>query len=148
MKKLLFWAVSAFLILYSCSKDDDSKPTIVGTWNLSKEMIISGKDGSTLASKAVDACERQSNFVFNADQKAINNTYKIKDNNCILQSSRTYTYTYDYASKKLTIFYDTGVPPDSYFLNLLTENELQFIENQVDFNNDGIEDKYIRAFNR
>ncbi|UHO36805.1 lipocalin family protein [Chryseobacterium capnotolerans] len=147
MKKLLFWAISALLILYSCSKDDDQQPTIIGTWKTTKKIIISGKDGSIILSELYDACEGQSNLVFTKDQKVTNNEYKLIGGNCSLLSSRTIMYTYDDASKKLTFTYDSS-PPQSFTLNLLTHNEFQVIRSLFDYDNDGIDDKNILVLTR
>lgn len=147
MKKILFSAVSAIVILSSCSNDDkEIPPTVIGTWKQTKTMYISGKDNSVLSSEPFDACESKSNFVFTTDNKLTYNKYYLSGNNCILENGEVITYSYD-SNTKILILYNTHTT-ETYTLNLLTDNEMQIIESTSDYNDDGIDDKFIIVLNK
>ncbi|CAH0164735.1 lipocalin family protein [Chryseobacterium sp. Bi04] len=146
MRKLLFLAVSAFLLLSSCDNDDNSEPTVLGTWKMTKEMYISGKDNSIFDSTPYSACKSQSNFVFAADNTATFSQYDLNGTTCTLKNSSNFTYSYDSKTKTLTL--DANNTQESYVLNSLTDNEMQILTNTDDYNDDGIDDKSVIVFNK
>ncbi len=153
MKKLILIALAS-LSLISCRKDDDEKEEslILGTWNLTKIQVISGKDNSVLSSVAVIDCPDKRKYEFS------DNKYKLtyfKDSflvHCDVNEIENGEFTYD-KNQKYVLFNSTyGQNNYSYGVNVnaITSTELQIYESSFpyDANGDGINDKYVRVFNK
>ena len=151
MKKLLLIALASFFVI-SCRKDDDEKreALILGTWNLNKIQIISGKDNSVLFSEAVTDCPDKRTYLFSENQYTLD---IFKDNfigSCVVDETEKGEYTYDENQKKITI--KSTLTNNTYvvIVNSVTNNELQLIDSSFgyDGNSDGIPDKYVMVFNK
>lgn len=151
MKKLLLIALASFFVI-SCRKDDDEKreALILGTWNLNKIQIISGKDNSVLFSEAVTDCPDKRTYLFSENQYTLD---IFKDNfigSCVVDVTEKGEYTYDENQKKITI--KSTLTNNTYvvIVNSVTNNELQLIDSSFgyDGNSDGIPDKYVMVFNK
>jgi hypothetical protein len=60
MKKILFLAISAGFLFTACkSDDDDVYASVVGVWKPSREMAVSGKNGSTIYNDPSSSCYKK-----------------------------------------------------------------------------------------
>lgn len=151
MKKIILIALASFFVI-SCRKDDDEKreALILGTWNLNKIQIISGKDNSVLFSEAVTDCPDKRTYLFSENQYTLD---IFKDNfigSCVVDETEKGEYTYDEDQKKIT--FKSTLTNNAYvvIVNSVTNNELQLIDSSFgyDGNSDGIPDKYVMVFNK
>ena len=143
--------MASFFVI-SCRKDDDEKreALILGTWNLNKIQIISGKDNSVLFSEAVTDCPDKRTYLFSENQYTLD---IFKDNfigSCVVDETEKGEYTYDEDQKKITI--KSTLTNNAYvvIVNSVTNNELQLTDSSFgyDGNSDGIPDKYVMVFNK
>lgn len=151
MKKLILIAFASLSII-SCRKDDDEKEEslILGTWNLTKTQIMSGKDNSVLFSEAVTDCPDKRSYIFSENKYTLN---IFKDNfvgSCVVDETENGEFTYDENQKKITFKSTLTNNPYAITVNSVTYNELQLIDSSFgyDANNDGISDKYVMVFNK
>ena len=151
MKKIILIALASFFVI-SCRKDDDEKreALILGTWNINKIQIISGKDNSVLFSEAVTDCPDKRTYLFSENQYTLD---IFKDNfigSCVVDETEKGEYTYDEDQKKIT--FKSTLTNNAYvvIVNSVTNNELQLIDSSFgyDGNSDGIPDKYVMVFNK
>jgi len=151
LKKIILIALASFFVI-SCRKDDDEKreALILGTWNLNKIQIISGKDNSVLFSEAVTDCPDKRTYLFSENQYTLD---IFKDNfigSCVVDETEKGEYTYDENQKKIT--FKSTLTNNAYvvIVNSATNNELQLIDSSFgyDGNSDGIPDKYVMVFNK
>lgn len=138
--------------IISCRKDDDEKEEslILGTWNLTKTQIMSGKDNSVLFSEAVTDCPDKRSYIFSENKYTLN---IFKDNfvgSCVVDETENGEFTYDENQKKITFKSTLTNNPYAITVNSVTKNELQLIDSSFgyDANNDGISDKYVMVFNK
>lgn len=151
VKKLILFALASLLII-SCRKDDDEKEEslIVGTWNLTKAQIISGKDNSVLFSASITDCPDKQNYMFSDNKYTV--TY-FKDNfvgSCVTGETVNGEFTFDENQKKLTLISSVTQTSFIFDINSITNNELQLIDSffNYDANNDGVIDKRVTVFNK
>lgn len=146
----------ASLSIISCRKDDDnynSKSPFEGTWTLSKNQILDGKDDQILFSNNQLECSYKRTCVFVGETIAITH-FKSEYSGlpCVINNIENGKFSYDDASKKITFKFDNqfGQYSESHYIKLLSNNEMQLIDSnyQYDYNNDGIADKYIMIFNK
>ena len=149
MKKILFASFAA-LFMFSCNRDDNNTSSttdsVVGNWKLSSFIIIDGKDKKTLYSESNSGCEASNRSEYKKDGTASFTYYDYSTGTCALKSTKTGTYTYDSANKKLTSIVD-GVSTISniYSLNSL---EMQVKTGEIDYNNDGSPDIKISVYGK
>ena len=143
--------MASFFVI-SCRKDDDEKreALILGTWNLNKIQIISGKDNSVLFSEAVTDCPDKRTYLFSENQYTLD---IFKDNfigSCVVDETEKGEYTYDENQKKIT--FKSTLTNNAYvvIVNSVTNNELQLTDSSFSYdgNSDGIPDKYVMVFNK
>jgi len=151
LKKLILIAFASLSII-SCRKDDDEKEEslILGTWNLTKTQLMSGKDNSVLFSEAVTDCPDKRFYIFSENKYTLN---IFKDNfvgSCVVDETENGEFTYDENQKKITFKSTLTNNPYVITVNSVTNNELQLIDSSFGFdaNNDGISDKYVMVFNK
>lgn len=67
MKKLLFFILVALAVtsISSCSKDDNTKPSLEGYWYIHKESIVI--DGETVHEELWEDCKAESHFQIKED---------------------------------------------------------------------------------
>jgi len=154
VKKLILFAFAS-LVIISCRKDDDDEKEeslILGTWNLTKVQVISGKDNSVISSYLITDCPEKRKYEFFDNQYRM--TY-FKDSflvDCDVLETETGEFTYD-KNQKYILFNSTfGSNSYSYAVNVnsISTNELQISESgfSYDANVDGIDDKVVRIFNK
>ncbi len=103
MKRNLFLAAIASLMLLSCGEDRDDDNTqqntisqkIVGTWTIVKKENNGANVPTSLP------CTNLGNFVFGSDFKLLENHSSVVNSNCVTDSDN-YTYSVDENSKKIT----------------------------------------------
>lgn len=153
MKKILLLAVATGFIFSSCSSNDDAENEqnlhpIVGTWKMTKTMVISGSNNATLLSDPVSVCEGKETYEFKSDNKIIINYYAGSGSNCTFDGTETGTYSYNDATKKLSMTFPNSSSSDSATLHSLNNSEMMLIEDIGDYNNDGIDDISVLVFNK
>lgn len=141
MKKLLAIAFTTGLLFTSCSNDDDEQNnefSIVGIWQPSREIVVSGSNGVTLSNTSYSGCYSTSTFDFKSNNTLVSNIFELNtSNNCVSTGIETVAYTYDHAAKKLVI--------DGENIEIVsrTVNEIQIVSEYDDRDSDGIDDKII-----
>ncbi|GGG63867.1 lipocalin family protein [Epilithonimonas arachidiradicis] len=144
MKKLILFALASLAII-SCRKDDDeSKPTIVGNWKISKSILKFGNGSSQ--TYTLDSCESQNNFTLQKDGKMSSVSYGIDFNgNCVSRTANG-TFSYDEQNKRLVMYADEVTTVE---VSSITKNELIVISiPSYDNDNDGKEDKLYIYFTK
>lgn len=151
VKKLTLLALTSLSII-SCKKDDDEKLKLMinGTWSLTKNQIMSGKDNSILFSEAITDCPEKRSYQFS------NYNYTLtffKDNfvgSCVASGTENGTFSYNDTENKIT--FKSSRTNNTYSLNVnsVSGNELQLADSfyGYDANNDGITDKFVLVFNK
>ena len=104
MKRL--FAVLAVLVpllaLSSCKKDETSRPSIVGTWQLTKASILF--DGEEMEFDATERLQAEISFVFNADGTGSEIEVDYADGN----HASNFSYVYNGEEGVVVILYDDG----------------------------------------
>ncbi|MEW7279192.1 lipocalin family protein [Aquimarina sp. 2201CG1-2-11] len=126
MKRILTTVlILSVLAVSSCKKDDDagtSEDPIVGTWKLTK-VLVDGKEVS------LGECNKNNNYVFEADAKGVDNYYNTVNSECKLfsdsftwknNSGGSYTNTYTFEGE------------EDFEQFTLENNELKLIDNLED----------------
>jgi hypothetical protein len=144
MKKLIC-TLATISIFNSCSNDDDDNQpeefSIVGVWKPSREIVISGKNGTTLPSTAFSPCYQSSTFNFKSNNTLVSNIFENNiSGNCASTGIETVPYSYNHSASTLKI--------DNEDVEIVsrTFNELQIVSNYEDEDGDGIDDKIIYVF--
>lgn len=141
MKKLLMFVFAAGFVFNSCSKDDDepvNEFSLVGVWQPSREIVVSGSNGVTLSNTTYSGCFLTSTFDFKSNNTLVSNIFEMNtSDNCVSTGIETVPYTYDHAAKKLVI------EGENIEIVSRTVNELQIVSEYDDRNGDGIDDKII-----
>lgn len=152
MKKMFFTAAATLVVLSAC-RNDDAEPVsqpvhpIVGTWKLNKTTIFSGTNNTVLFSETTPACEANSTFQFGSDKKFLLKTYSSATGSCALDGTESGTYSYAESTKTLTFTFPDNTTETSV-LQSLTNNEMQIIADEDDYNSDGTIDKMIVFMNK
>lgn len=151
MKKNIILVSLSLISIVSCRNDNDvnDNSSIVGTWRMSKDLIISGKNGSVISSDPIleSDCESKNTYTFSSDGKySYTNYHKSNNGDCILYKSNNGTYSFSEKSKELTITLN-GDPVTSKLYSF-SNKEFQLIQedDSYDYNDDGINDKFITVF--
>lgn len=142
MKNLFLFSIAA-LSLVACKGDDDTPATevsIIGTWKENKHLIYDGKTNTIINTENLDACESKSNLILASDKSATWNLFRMSNNECKELGADVGTYSYDTATKNLSFNWTGNKETDVHTVTKLTANELEFIEDYSDFNNDGVDD--------
>lgn len=121
----------------ACNRDESTNQplSLVGTWKIAGYKAYDGKDEKTmLPTPSLDECEAKTNFVFRADGSFIENAYELKSGQCDYLGESIGSYKYDSSTKTLTL--------DDNEVKILrnTATEVEFIDEEHDVNNDGVED--------
>lgn len=141
MKKNLFFALLTTALVISCNDDDSNSPSnsVVGVWKPSVQKIYSGTNNSTvLASANADNCFKQSTFDFKSNGTVTVNILETgSGTTCYSVGAETSNYAYDSNTKILT------VDGDQLPVKVLTTNtfEIEDVDYQEDYNNDGVIDR-------
>lgn len=141
MKKILMFAFAAGLVFNSCSNDDDEQTnefSLVGVWQPSREIVVSGSNGVTISNTAYSGCFSTSTFDFKANNTLVTNIFELNSSdNCVSTGIDTVPYSYDHAAKKLVI------EGENIEIVSRTVNELQIVSEYEDRDGDGTDDKVI-----
>ncbi|MFB9121425.1 lipocalin family protein [Bergeyella porcorum] len=150
MKKLILFSM-ATLSLTACKRDDDNttaEPSIVGTWNSSKYVIYSGKDKSILKEEPATACDAKDTMIFTSDKKVSDTYYTESNGTCVENGTDAGTYSYDATTKKLIFHWSGNTTPGTVDVLKLTEKEFEFVDEDFDYNNDGVDDIHTAIYTR
>lgn len=147
MKKEFFLAILAIGFVFNSCKNDDSEEdnteTIVGIWKPIKEIAISGSNGNTISTQNASTCYKKSTFDFKSNNTVASTIFDDQlDGSCKSYGTENLPYSYEFNGKKLII------DNEQFEVISHTKNELQFVANYEDENNDGIEDKIIIVLNK
>lgn len=135
------FAFAAGLVFNSCSNDDDEQTnefSLVGVWQPSREIVVSGSNGVTISNTAYSGCFSTSTFDFKANNTLVTNIFELNSSdNCVSTGIDTVPYSYDHAAKKLVI------EGENIEIVSRTVNELQIVSEYEDRDGDGTDDKVI-----
>lgn len=135
------FAFAAGLVFNSCSNDDDEQTnefSLVGVWQPSREIVVSGSNGVTISNTAYSGCFSTSTFDFKANNTLVTNIFELNSSdNCVSTGIDTVPYSYDHAAKKLVI------EGENIEIVSRTVNELQIVSEYDDRDGDGTDDKVI-----
>lgn len=152
MKKNFLLAFAIILLFSSCGNDDNEnnqniiKP-IVGTWKMSKTMIISGSNNAILQSTLITGCEAQNTFEFGENQNFSIKYYTKNNIECIADGLDTGTYQYSENSKMLTFTYSDSIV-ESAVVHSLNTTEMMTVDHVEDYNDDGVNDTSVILFKK
>lgn len=141
MKNKLLLIAAAFLSLASCRNDDSSETlnnNIVGKWFYSKQIMVSGANGTVLNTSNADSCEKKSFFEFTSD-KVTEYSYLQQSNQCVIDYSGTSLYHIDNS----ILYYEDNA---SMKIESLSASELVFQVDLYDVNGDGQKDKILEYY--
>ncbi len=126
--------------LMSCSNDDENENavSIVGTWKESKIVIYNGTNNAVLDTELPDDCDKKNTYEFTSNGILNSKIFYTKsDGICEEDGFFSESYTYDPATKKITV---AGTTTD---VIQLTQNELQIVYDVNDENGDGVDDQVV-----
>ncbi|WP_312075920.1 lipocalin family protein [Chryseobacterium sp.] len=142
MKKIILLALASGFVFNSCTTDDEddfnNEFSLVGVWQPSRKIVMSGDDGVTIYNTNFDACYATSTFDFRANNTVVTNIFETNiSGTCASTGVETSPYSYDHDNKKLVI--------DGENIEVIsrTSNELQFVSHYDDVDGDGTDDKII-----
>lgn len=118
MKKAVFWALTALLVVISCGKGEDNvtPPTdLVGSWQL--ESLVS--DGQP---KVLNDCERQWKQEFQENNTLTYHYSEVQDDGSCKSEVRTYTY--QVSGNQITFSSEMGKQVSTFFVK---DNKLTLI---------------------
>ncbi|REC53731.1 hypothetical protein DRF62_12265 [Chryseobacterium piscium] len=152
MKKNFLLAFATLLLLSSCGNDDNEnnqnviKP-IVGSWKMSKTMMISGANNAILQSSPVSGCEALNTFEFGQNQSFSIKYYTKNNMECITDGFDTGTYQYSENSKMLTFTYSDSMVK-SVVVYSIDSAEIMTVDHIEDYNDDGVNDTSVILFKK
>ena len=141
MKNKLLLIGTAILFLASCRNDDSSETSnnkIIGKWFYSKQVIVSGGNGTVLNTSNAYSCEKKSFFEFTSD-KVTEYWYVQQSNQCVVDYSGTSLYHID----NNILYYEDNA---SMKIESLSGSELVFQVDLYDYNGDGQKDKFLEYY--
>lgn len=151
-KKLLL--ISVLLLLFSSCRKDESEEKenlIVGTWKWTKVMVVSGKDNSTILTDPIlpSDCKSNNRYTYDLNLRYTYTEFQEISGICKLFKTYNTEYSFDQKTKILTIKSDGANNATVLELYTLTENEMAMIQDEnQDYDNDGIKDKFLTVFNK
>lgn len=137
MKKII---LGFFLLGFIACNSDNEIPTaeknnIIGIWKMQKNLVISGKDNTTILKEYLpDDCKEKSTYEFTQDGKYNSVDYNYINSECV-KSSSSKNYSYSGADKKLVI---DNI--EAKVLELSQSKLVIYIPDNYDYNDDGIDD--------
>jgi len=152
MKNNILLAFATLFLFSSCGNDDNEnnqniiKP-IVGTWKMSKTMMISGSNNTILQSSPVTGCEALNTFEFGQNQSFSIKYYTKNNIECIADGFDIGTYQYSENSKMLTFTYSDSVV-ESAVVHSLSTTEMMTVDHIEDYNDDGVNDTSVIVFKK
>lgn len=152
MKQKFLLVFATILLFSSCGNDDNEnnqngiKP-IVGTWKMSKTMIISGSNNTILRSTHITGCEAQNTFEFGQNQNFSIKYYTKNNIECIPNGFDAGTYQYSENSKMLTFTYSDSIV-ESAVVHSLNTTEMMTVDHIEDYDNDGVNDTSVILFKK
>ena len=148
MKKIILFATAAISLTACRNDENDNSSSIVGTWKETKYVIYDGKTNQVLKTTNLDACESKSTLDFTNDGKFKWHTYQSYNSTCTDLGIEGGTYNYNQANKKLSVIWSDD--PTTYTVDVLklTSTELEFTDDDWDYNGDGVKDKHTKVFTR
>ncbi|WDF48492.1 lipocalin family protein [Chryseobacterium sp. KACC 21268] len=150
MKKFILIALASLSII-SCRKDDEKEESLIlGTWNLTKIQIMSGKDNSVLSSEIISDCPDKMTYLFSDNRYTLT---IFKDNfigSCVVDETENGEFNYNENQREVTFKSTLTGNPYIIKINSITNNELQLIDSYFgyDANNDGVIDKRVMVFSK
>lgn len=149
MKKPII-AMLMLATLASCKKDKpkETSPNVVGTWKMTFQQIVSGKDQSVLQTTPVLGCSREGDMIFDVNGSFILTAFSKSGDNCVRHEADDFKGSYQYNSntKKLALTIENETVPLDVVV--LTNSELRWSLPTADFNKDGVKDSEVTVFNR
>ena len=147
MKKLLLSTLVSISFV-ACDRDraesvnQETLPSLVGTWKISKRNVYDGKTNALLISQDIAPCENKNPMQFFNDGKLQRHIFEELNGVCEDTGIDQGTYTYNANTKVLR-----AVTPDGTFIEevlKLTDTELEVTDNTSsdDINGDGVKDKH------
>lgn len=152
MKQAIFLILGVSILFNSCSKDDEKpitdKELIPGTWKVIVTHTMSGSDSALLESKLATACDAKEDYIFTKDGKFTFTNFDDVEGGCERDATEDITgvYTYDEASRKLTL--NDGDPDEVLYLSMISSNEMQLVSHRGDLNGDEVNDYRTVIFKR
>ncbi|MFT3917861.1 lipocalin family protein [Cloacibacterium sp.] len=144
MKKILFF-LFASIVLFSCSRDDDSNSSstsdsVVGNWyfyslSLNGTVTKGGVSSSINVTMPVNSCMQKSTIVLNQDGTGNVTSWVDTSGTCTQMQDDKVTYTYDASKKILTM--KNGSETDVTNLTKLTGSEMVAEDNVSNYVVDG-----------
>ena len=140
MKKLILLAFVSAFVFNSCRKDDDNKPTFVGTWKVDKYVTVFGNGGSQTFTP--NSCEAKNSITFTNDGKIISVEYGNNYTGECVSNTINGTYFYNEQNKTIAMY---GDEVNTYEIASITDAELVFINKpSYDYDGDGkVDQDYI-----
>lgn len=140
------------LLLISCNNDDDvvsEKDLIAGTWKMTAQQRISGKDGTLLQNEEVTGCDTLENYIFTREGTFIFTNYRQTTNGeCERREARDVKGAYTYASNTLTFTENENQDTIAFHVPVLTATAMHLKEDAGDYNGDGVKDFDLIIFNK
>ncbi|WOC52822.1 hypothetical protein BPO_2175 [Bergeyella porcorum] len=152
MKNLILFSMAA-LSLTACKRDDDNttaEPSIIGTWKESKYIIYSGKDEKILNIEIADVCLAKSELILTSDNNVTRYFFYNENNECKKEAPEFGSYIYD-TDKQILIFNTRIRENENTYMNnikKLTDKELELVEDNYDYDNDGVDDIHTTIYTR
>ncbi|EKB60637.1 lipocalin family protein [Bergeyella zoohelcum] len=146
MKKLLLSTLVAISFV-ACDRDraesvnQETLPSLVGTWKFSEFRVYDGNTDKILQSEGVDDCSVKSRIFFLNDGNVVAHTYSQNlQGECEDLGEEKSTYKYNASAKTITI--NDGKKIQTKNVIKLTNNEFEVVTgSEYDFNHDGVNDR-------
>lgn len=126
-------AATTAILFSSCSKDEDTKPSLVGTWYIYQTSIVI--DDETVHTEVMEGCETESNFYISKDYSAA-----YRDVNCNGYTSMEGRY--DPELNQLILKQDNN----DYFFDLEQSNSELLVSITYTVISDGVEVEETEVF--
>lgn len=134
MRSIYFAIVCLCILFAACKKNNDDPRVeaemIIGNWTYTRNITVDGRNKKVLSSEDVKPCSGLRGFVFRADRSFSLDVYYMKDGKCTLTKSDIGTYTYDAATRRITLLYNTG-NDEIFTVYQVTDTELWFDMGEV-----------------
>ncbi|HCO19802.1 MAG TPA: hypothetical protein DIT47_01550 [Flavobacteriaceae bacterium] len=131
MKKILFF-LFASIVLFSCSRDDDSNSnsnsdSVVGSWYIYSVGLNGTLSNGSVSSpinvtQVASSCVQKSTLIFNQTGAGSVMSWDDSSGSCVQVQNDNFTYTYDSSSKVLKIM--VGSETDITNIKSITSSEM------------------------